>query len=693
MQKIIPILLILFFISFVSAAQENKCSSTEIMKAHFKAHPELKAAFDAQQAQINAQLNSGLGAKTAATPNYTIPMVFHVLHQNGYENITDAQILDAVNVLNTDFSKKNADTANTLPVFRSIADSTSIRFALARKDPNGNCTSGIVRYFDTDADWNDNSSTLYSQGWDPTQYLNIYVVKTITMSSGFSAAGYTFLPGSWPIGSSPDAIVILHSYIGTIGTSSQSHSHVLTHEVGHWFDLNHVFGWNSCGVDCNNDDDVSDTPQTPGYLTCPSSYSICTPGVPENYQNFMDYSYCETMFTHGQALRMDAAAHSNISGRSNLWTPTNLSITGITPVSPCAPAALFKSNRQVVCAGQSINYTDLSNISTPTGWSWVFEGGTPNVSSVQNPTVTYNSPGTYSVQLISSNSVGNSTPEIKTSYVTVLSTPIAATLTEGFETSTLPNSVWMVANTSVSNTNWQQTNTAFASGSKSAFVSQNATPSSTVELYSPTYDFTSMPNLALTFKWAAAERDQTTPSNDVFSLFFSTNCGLSWIPRLSKNIRTTTAGVSGLVNGNFIPTPAQFHQEAISLASFSAYNNILFKFRYVTESGSSNNFYLDDINLTSTTDIAQQSDVLFNLSVFPNPASETISVAFDLLENKKVEITLNDVLGKTIQSVSPQSLQQGNHTLTMSVNDLSKGIYFMTININNLITTKKIIVD
>jgi PKD repeat protein len=695
MQKLLSTAIAICISIYSSYAQttlvnQNWCGSIEAMEANFKKHPELRQQFDAIQNNLNS-MNTNLETGKTAVSNYTIPVVFHVLHVNGSENISDAQIQDQMAIFNRDFNLQNADTSVVIAPLKNAIGDAHISFQLARLDPNGNCTSGIDRFYDTKTNSWEGDFQDYLYTWDPTMYLNFYVVKGI--ASG--AAGYAYYPGSLGTGSPMDGIVILQNYVGSIGTSNLNQSRALTHEVGHWLNLQHTWGnTNNPGVACGNDQ-VNDTPVTKGFTACSSlaASQICTPGISENYQNYMDYSYCCVMFTNQQCTRMTNALNSSAGLRNNLSSSSNLMQTGITPVAACAPAALFKSNRQMVCSGQSVSYTDLSNISTPTGWSWVFEGGTPNVSSVQNPTVTYNSPGTYSVQLVSSNSVGNSTPEIKTSYITVLSTPIAATLTEGFETGTLPNSVWIVANTSLSNTNWQQTNTAFASGIKSAFVSQNAAPSSTVELYSPTYDFTSMPNLALTFKWAAAERDQATPSNDVFSLFFSTNCGLTWIPRLSKNIRTTTAGVSGLVNGNFIPTPAQFYQEAISLASFSAYNNILFRFRYITESGSSNNFYLDDINLTSTTDIEQQSTVLFNLSVFPNPASESISVAFDLLENKKVEITLNDVLGKTVKVISPQSLEQGAHALTMPVNELSKGIYFMTIITNDVTTTKKIIIN
>jgi PKD repeat protein len=667
MQKITTILSALFLTTQIITAQqtaEHKCSSTEAMRNHFEKHPELKVKFDAAQVALNATINSSFANKTVATANYTIPIVFHILHQNGIENISDAQVIDQVNILNIDYAKKNADTVNTLAVFKPIADSSSIRFVLAKKDPNGNCTSGIIHYLTTDANWNDSSPTLYSQGWDPTKYLNVYVVKSITLSSGFGAAGYTYLPGSWATGAPQDAIVLLHSYTGTIGTSIPFHSHVLTHEVGHWFDLNHVFGWNDCAVDCNNDDFVNDTPQTPGYLSCPTSYSICTPGVPENYQNFMDYSYCETMFTHGQILRMDAAAHSSTAGRNNLFTPANLLATGITPPAVCAPNANFKANKQVICAGQSITFSDLSNVGTPTAWSWNFPGGTPSTSNVQNPIVTYNTPGSYSVQLISSNGAGSSAPEIKTTYISVLGTPLTSTLTESFETATLPNSIWNVTNVSAANTNWMQTSLGAASGSKSAFVSETISPTSVAELISPAYNFSSIPGVALTLKWAGAERNTTTTSSyDVFNVQFSTNCGASWTSYMTRNIKSGSVGVSGIVNGNFNPTPSQFHQEVVTLSSLISSANVIFKLKFTSESGSSNNFYVDDINITSATSLKEQYPTMVNFAVFPNPANEKITISFDLLDDKKVEITLHDILGKKVKTIEKQNLSAKGYML------------------------------
>ena len=692
MRIIIYFLFTIYIVSNALFAQVNQnwCGSIEAMEANFKKHPELRQQFEAAQNDLNNMITKLEVGKTAVA-NYTIPVVFHILHVNGYENISDAQINDQIAIFNRDFNLQNADTSVVIVPLKNVIGDAKITFELAKLDPNGNCTSGIDRFFDTKTNSWEGDFQDYLYTWDPTMYLNFYVVKSI--ASG--AAGYAYYPGSLGTGSPMEGIVILQNYVGSIGTGNINQSRALTHEVGHWLNLQHTWGnTNNPGVACGNDA-VNDTPVTKGFTSCSSlnGSQICNAGISENYQNYMDYSYCCVMFTNQQCVRMTNALNSSAGARNNLSTSTNLTLTGITPAAVCAPAALFKSNKQIICLGQSIDFTDLSNISTPTSWSWIFEGGSPNTSSLQNPTVTYNNPGTYSVQLIASNGNGNSPPEIKTGYITVLPAPISAALIEGFETSALPNSTWMLRNVSSTNTNWQQTNIAFASGNNSAFVSETAAPSSTVDLYSPTYDFGSTPNLALTFKWAGAERDQSTTSSDAFSLYFSTNCGATWIPRLSKFIKSSTAGVSGVVNGNFTPTPSQFHQEIISIGNLSSYNNVLLRFRYVTELGSSNNFYLDDINLSSITNLKEQYSNALNLSVFPSPANENISVMFDLLEDKKVEITLVDVLGKTLKTITQQRLGNGNHTLTIPVNDMSKGIYFVKVNVNGIITTQKIVVN
>jgi PKD repeat protein len=81
------------------------------------------------------------------------------------------------------------------------------------------------------------------------------------------------------------------------------------------------------------------------------------------------------------------------------------------------PVADFTADNTTVTEGQSVNFTDLST-NNPDAWDWVFDGGTPGTSTQQNPTVTYNTAGTYTVTLTATNAFGSDT-ETKVNYITV----------------------------------------------------------------------------------------------------------------------------------------------------------------------------------------------------------------------------------------------------------------------------------
>ena len=233
-----------FFMACQLSAQDHFCGATEVQNKWFAEHPELKARFDQLQAEAEAQdkeyfsNKSGSQQRTSTTSaaNFTIPVVFHILHTGGGENITALQVQDAVSILNRDYRKQNADTSVVVAAFKNIIGDAKIEFQLATKDPNGDCTDGIIRHWDASTNWT-GSLAEYAYTWNPTRYLNVYVVRTINSN----AAGYTFLPGSG-IPAAMDAIVILSTYVGSIGTGNVGTSRALTHEVGHWLNLPHVWG-------------------------------------------------------------------------------------------------------------------------------------------------------------------------------------------------------------------------------------------------------------------------------------------------------------------------------------------------------------------------------------------------------------------------------------------------------------------
>jgi PKD repeat protein len=193
-----------------------------------------------------------------------IPVVFHILHLDGPENISDAQIMDQMEILNRDYNKLNADTIEVVNGFDTIVANVKLEFRLATKDFLGNCTNGIERIRTIETYVGDNGSKLNQ--WPRERYLNVWTVAD--MENG--VAGYSQYPSSVIDGQSAlaDGVIIRHDYIGSIGTGSAFASRALTHEVGHYLDLAHPWGsTNEPEVECG-DDGVSDTPVTEGHASC-----------------------------------------------------------------------------------------------------------------------------------------------------------------------------------------------------------------------------------------------------------------------------------------------------------------------------------------------------------------------------------------------------------------------------------------
>ena len=262
----------------------------------------------------------------------TIPVVVHIIYNDSYSNISDAQVNSALTAINEDFNAANSDFNNVVSVFSSIKSDVGISFELASIDPDGNPTSGITRNESDFTDYADeNVKSLVM--WDTDMYLNVWVVDNIESGAG----AYAYYPGTAPNGA--EGIVCRHRQFGTIGTSSSYNfdSTTMTHEIGHYLNLAHTWGdSNDAGLDgnCNDDDGVSDTPNTIGTLYgCNTNQYTC--GSLDNVQNYMDYTDCTNMFSNGQRSRMHAALHSSMGGRINLWQYDNLIATGILDDTEC----------------------------------------------------------------------------------------------------------------------------------------------------------------------------------------------------------------------------------------------------------------------------------------------------------------------------------------------------------------------
>ncbi|MBK8723642.1 MAG: hypothetical protein IPL95_15720 [Saprospiraceae bacterium] len=287
--------------------------------------------------------------------SFRIPVVFHILHLGGTENISDAQIIDQIRILNRDYQKKNNDTTMVISDYKNNIADIGFEFELASIDPFGKCTNGIIRYFSEKTNWDANDLDYFIYTWPPEKYLNIYVVKSINI-----APAYTFLPGT-SIPQNADAIVCQSNLVGSIGTATIANSRVLTHEVGHWFGIPHIWGvTNAPGVACG-DDFVDDTPITKGFTVCsPINAKVCNSNISENWQNYMDYTPCKLMFTNGQKDFMHNTILSGINFRNILVSDSNLVSTGLLGNVNCQPKASFSSSKNVICKGESAKFINTS---------------------------------------------------------------------------------------------------------------------------------------------------------------------------------------------------------------------------------------------------------------------------------------------------------------------------------------------
>ncbi|MBK8658761.1 MAG: hypothetical protein IPN22_07790 [Bacteroidetes bacterium] len=225
-----------------SQTSMQMCGTDEYSFELYRSHPELQTMMEHNRAYLKdftAQYIANESSRGSTDSLYIIPVVFHIVHMYGTENVSDAQVLSGLEVLNRNFRKQHPDTGSIPTAFKAIAADCDIEFRLAHKDPNGNCTDGINRI----------PSLLTKVGdhrvkdlihWEPSAYLNVYVVKSIA-----NLAGHCLMPDQAAAKPEWDGIVIDDSYLGNIGTSSEQTSVVMAHEAGHYLNLFHIWGGNN----------------------------------------------------------------------------------------------------------------------------------------------------------------------------------------------------------------------------------------------------------------------------------------------------------------------------------------------------------------------------------------------------------------------------------------------------------------
>ena len=355
--------------------------------------PELLKKQAALDAQAYARFKSKI-QNPKSKINFTLPVVVHIIHDGGPENIPDAQVLQGIQNLNDAY-------ANLGYYDQGTGLDTKIQFCLAKRDPDGNASTGITRDQSplTSMDLGtDDIAVKDLNRWDPLSYINIWLVGEIQGS----VAGYAYLPASH--GLPEDGIVIEAGWFG----SSQGNSTVIAHEMGHYLGLYHTFEGGCANDDCFADgDQVCDTPpdNSTAAVPCNGSMNSCdtdansgfTTDQDDMFWNFMDYGDwdCYSAFTQGQTDRM-------------VFTIENPRVSLLDSkgcLDPCTSplTASFSASSTTIAVGGTVNFTNTS--SNTTSASWEIDGVAFANSS--NASYTFNQVGFFEICLTTGNADPN----------------------------------------------------------------------------------------------------------------------------------------------------------------------------------------------------------------------------------------------------------------------------------------------
>ncbi len=289
--------------------------------------------------QVPAMLKSQMAA-TERPDKYVIPVVFHVFGTNFNNNskVTYDVVKDALDKTNKDYQGLTADYHQTDPSsrFEQIKKALNIEFRLAKIDPSGRPTTGVMFYPEKSGFGNGSGydAEIQKYAWDNTKYMNVYIMRDLYNDGDFYNSGVAWLPNSYMTRMNTARVVYNGSYLGR--NTDENFRRVLTHEFGHFFGLHHTFN----GGCTYPNDEVEDTPPVATShwpkddLNCEGNYT--------DWENFMNYSTAYRHFTAGQVELMEW--YLNQPERKTLWQEANLVDTGVDDDYVPVPAVVATSS-------------------------------------------------------------------------------------------------------------------------------------------------------------------------------------------------------------------------------------------------------------------------------------------------------------------------------------------------------------
>jgi hypothetical protein len=723
-RLIFTLLATILFFSTSTNAQQRTCAAHDNHVHMLQTNPQYatnRAAIDNHTAQYLANPHKTRAVKT-------IPVVVHVLYNTALQNISDAQILSQIAVLNADFRKLNAN-ASTIPApFVNAASDCEINFCLAQQDPNGNATNGITRTQTAVTNFTQNDYMKFTSlggkdAWDRDEYLNIWVCKI----SGY--LGYAQFPGGPAL---TDGVVISYRAMGTMGSVLAPYNlgRTATHEVGHWLNLFHI--WGDDNGSCGGSDIVDDTPNqgAENYGSPVFPRVSCSNGPHgDMFMNYMDYSddVAMSMFTNDQKARMDALFTTG-GLRASLLTSMGCQA----PFTCTASSAVYAANITEteatinwVASTGATSYNVQYKQSSSTTWTTINTNtNTINLSSLTAST-------SYGVQVQTVCNIGNSNYTTPINFTTltpvILPCSTPSNLNEANVTTTNATITWDAVPAALQykmhykSSNSTQWIDIITTTNKYTFT--NLTPNSDyyVEVqtlcasgtssFSPTYVLTTLiPAIVCTStsyepnntKAASVTIPTNTPaysqvqiSGDADWYKFTTTATQPKLKVTLTNLpadydmylynATSSFRIGTSQNGGTSPEQIVYNQSSSGSTYF---------LRVFGYNGANNNSLCYTLNIATSANnlredlVATQNDTKPTLDIYPNPSTTEVSLNYFAAEGEEAVVNIFNTLGQKINTVSKTSMQ-GQNTIINKVSNYPAGMYMMELVLNGETSVQK----
>jgi hypothetical protein len=692
----------------------ERCGTMQNLELLFQKNPQLKQKFEDERSRFNKAVAAGtyrIAAKQNnpnninGNRNYiTIPIVFHVVVTD-QSTVTDAQIQAQLDTLNEDYAGINGDAVKVPSYFQSVFGQSAIQFCMAKQTPSGDPTNGIERTTTAQSAFlnTDNAVKHTASGgadiWDPTSYLNVWICGL-----GGGLLGY----GTFPQTGNDNEQGVVIEYRSIPGETDPNYSifnggKTLTHEIGHYFNLYHI--WGDDNGACTGTDFIDDTPnQGNSSSTCPNGIKLdncTTSGNGIMYENYMDYTddECLVMFTVEQVARMESAL---VAYRSSLIN----SIGCTAPVTYNLDAQLKSVNQptQRVCVNPfspvitirnrgsqtltSLTITSVLDNTTVSNSSW---NGTliaqATTAVTLNPVTTTAGSHTLKIYLSNPNNAADQNTVNDSLTINFQYNDPVSSVSESFEGNTFPPTGWDILNPDNSIT-WQKVTGIAKTGNASVKI-DNFEYSAVGQ-----QDYLRLPDLSLaavdsaffSFQVAAATYTDIATTNNVWDtleVLVSTDCGNSYTSLYKKwgasLVTHKTADTSG-----FAPTASEWRKDSINISNYIGTGKILLAFKNTT--GFENNIYLDDINVRTVTINPNLKSKGF--LVTPNPTPGAVIVQFYPQPTNIKGIAIFNMSGQKVAEAIPNG--QSNY-YALDISRYSAGMYVVRVIMGDEVLVKKII--